>query len=155
MSTQPERIAERIEDGTVADDRESEDSLVFSNGVIEKIVALSLRDVPGIVGMRGTILERVQDAFGVHDVRKGVTVEIAPDGAVRIEISIIMAYGVYAPDIFDDTKKAVMRDLARMTGLAMSSLHLRVEDVYTDEEVAAHRNGLPEPGDEDGESPAS
>ncbi len=35
------------------EDDNSEDSLTFSNGVIEKIVALAVRDVPGVVGMKG------------------------------------------------------------------------------------------------------
>jgi len=145
---------ERIEDSSLIDDQESEDSLVFSNGVIEKIVALSLQDVSDIVGMKGTLLERMQDAFGVHDVRKGVTVEIAPTGGVRINIAIIMAYGAYAPHIFEDVKKAVVKDLTRMTGLSVESLHLRVEDVYTPEEVAMHQRELPPSDNETDEVPA-
>ena len=46
------------------EDEDSEDSLTFSNGVIEKIVALAMRDVPGVVGMKGSWFNRVQDAFG-------------------------------------------------------------------------------------------
>ena len=35
------------------EDLDSEDSLTFSNGVIEKIVALAVRDVDGVLGMKG------------------------------------------------------------------------------------------------------
>ena len=54
------------------EDEDSEDSLTFSNGVIEKIVALAMRDVPGVVGMKGSWFNRVQDAFGASDTTKGV-----------------------------------------------------------------------------------
>lgn len=52
------------------EDEDSEDSLTFSNGVIEKIVALAMRDVPGVVGMKGSWFNRVQDAFGASDTKK-------------------------------------------------------------------------------------
>ena len=64
------------------EDEDSEDSLTFSNGVIEKIVALAMRDVPGVVGMKGSWFNRVQDAFGASDTKKGVTVEVTPESAL-------------------------------------------------------------------------
>lgn len=42
------------------EDLDSEDSLTFSNGVIEKIVAISVHDVPGVLGMKGGFINRVQ-----------------------------------------------------------------------------------------------
>ena len=64
-------LAEVTETGTDIEafsdeeDFDSEDSLTFSNGVIEKIVAIAMREVPGVVGMKGSWFNRVQDAFGV------------------------------------------------------------------------------------------
>jgi uncharacterized alkaline shock family protein YloU len=88
----------RLEDDFEADlDDESEDSLTFSNGVIEKIVALAVRDVPGVLGMKGGWVNRIQDAFGATAPNKGVTVEVTPENAVRVNISVLIEYGVYAP----------------------------------------------------------
>ena len=94
---------------TSADDEAaSDDSLTFSNGVIEKIVALAVRDVPGVVGMKGTWFNRFQSTFGVDDTTKGVSVEVTPEAAVRINISVLIEYGAYAPQVFEDTKRAVV-----------------------------------------------
>ena len=76
-AAQPEPI--QGQDIDIADDSDSEDSLTFSNGVIEKIVAIAMRDVPGVVGMKGSWLNRVQDAFGASDTTKGVSVEVTPE----------------------------------------------------------------------------
>ena len=113
------------------EDEDSEDSLTFSNGVIEKIVALAMRDVPGVVGMKGSWFNRVQDAFGASDTTKGVSVEVTPESAVRVNISVLIEYGAYAPQVFEDVKKAVIKQVTGMTGLEVAGVNLRIEDVLT------------------------
>ena len=116
------------------EDEDSEDSLTFPTGVIEKIVALAMRDVPGVVGMKGSWFNRVQDAFGASDTTKGVTVEVTPESAVRVNISVLIEYGAYAPQVFEDVKKAVVKQVTGMTGLEVAGVNLRIEDVLTREE---------------------
>ena len=125
------------------EDVESEDALTFSNGVIEKIVALAMRDVPGVVGMKGGFINRVQDAFGVRDARRGVTVEVTPDSAVRVNIAVFIAYGSYAPQVFEDVKHAVVDAVTGMTGLEVAGVNLRIEDVLTPEEIEERSPKLP------------
>lgn len=126
--------AQDIETTPDEDDANSEDSLTFSNGVIEKIVALSMREVPGVVGMKGSWFNRVQETFGTTDTRKGVTVEVTPESAVRVNISVFIEYGAYAPQVFEDVKKAVVKNVTGMTGLEVAGVNLRIEDVLTPEE---------------------
>lgn len=116
------------------EDEDSEDSLTFSNGVIEKIVALAMRDVPGVVGMKGSWFNRVQDAFGASDTKKGVTVEVTPESAVRVNISVLIEYGAFAPQVFEDVKKVVVKQIVGMTGLEVAGVNLRIEDVLTPDE---------------------
>ncbi len=129
------------------EDVNSEDSLTFSNGVIEKIVAIAVREVPGVVGMKGGWVNRVQDAFGARDIRKGVTVEVTPESTVRVNITILMEYGVYAPQVFDDVKRTVVSQVTGMTGLEIAGVNLRIEDILTAEEIRerkSRRGELPE-----------
>ena len=121
------------------EDLESEDSLTFSNGVIEKIVAIAMRSVPGVVGMKGGLINRIQDAFGATDARKGVSVEVTPESAVKVNVSVFIEYGAYAPQVFEDVKKAIVKQVTGMTGLAVAGVNLRIEDVLTPEEVAARK----------------
>ena len=102
------------EDDEEAD--ESEDSLTYSNGVIEKIVAMATREVPHVLGMKGNLMHFVQEQFGAENLTKGVTVEVTDDNRVVVNISVIIEYGAYAPAIFDDVKARVTERLAAMTG---------------------------------------
>lgn len=130
---------EADEDGEEADEDdeeadESEDSLTYSNGVIEKIVAMATREVPHVLGMKGNLMHFVQEQFGAENLTKGVTVEVTDDNRVVVNISVIIEYGAYAPAIFDDVKARVTERLAAMTGLEVAGVNLRIEDVITPEE---------------------
>ena len=66
------QAADEREDAEVAqelaeseEDDDSEDSLTYSNGVIEKIVAMATREVPHVLGMKGQ-----PHAPGAGDVRR-------------------------------------------------------------------------------------
>lgn len=125
------------EDNEEVDDEEtdeSEDSLTYSNGVIEKIVAMATREVPHVLGMKGNLMHFVQEQFGAENLTKGVTVEVTDDNRVVVNISVIIEYGAYAPAIFDDVKARVTERLAAMTGLEVAGVNLRIEDVITPEE---------------------
>ncbi len=123
------------------EDLDSEDSLTFSNGVIEKIVAIAVRDVPGVLGMKGCFINRVQETFGAADPTKGVTVEVMPDSSVRVNISVLIEYGAFAPQVFEDVKKVVVKQVAGMTGLEVGGVNLRIEDVLTAEEYEQMQGG--------------
>ena len=57
-----------------------------------------MREVPGVVGMRGSWFNRVQDAFGASDSTAGVNRGgDARESAVRVNISVLIEYGAYAP----------------------------------------------------------
>ena len=133
-----ETVTAEAEDVTLEDEAlvevESEDSLTYSNGVIEKIVAMATREVPHVLGMKGNLMHFVQEQFGAENLTKGVTVEVTDDNRVVVNISVIIEYGAYAPAIFDDVKARVTERLAAMTGLEVAGVNLRIEDVITPEE---------------------
>ena len=110
---------------------DSEDSLTYSNGVIEKIVAMATREVPHVLGMKGNLIHFFQEQLGAKDLTKGVTVEVTDDNRVIVNISVIIEYGCYAPAIFEDVKKRVTERLTAMTGLEIAGINLRIEDVVT------------------------
>lgn len=131
------------------EDLESEDSLTFSNGVIEKIVALAMRDVPDVVGMKGSWFNRVQETFGATDTTKGVSVEVTPESSVKVNVSVFIKYGAYAPQVFEDVKNAVVKQVTGMTGLEVAGINLRIEDVLTSEEYDKSKTSADEALDAD------
>ena len=138
VAAEPEDDAAVTVDADTDDDDEelveSEDSLTYSNGVIEKIVAMATREVPHVLGMKGNLMHFVQEQFGAENLTKGVSVEVTDDNRVVVNISVIIEYGAYAPDIFEEVKERVTERLGAMTGLEVAGINLRIEDVLTPEE---------------------
>ena len=138
VAAEPEDDAAVTVDADADDDDEelveSEDSLTYSNGVIEKIVAMASREVPHVLGMKGNLMHFVQEQFGAENLTKGVSVEVTDDNRVVVNISVIIEYGAYAPDIFEEVKERVTERLGAMTGLEVAGINLRIEDVLTPEE---------------------
>lgn len=139
-------VVEDVEDVEIGEllsepeeDDDSEDSLTYSNGVIEKIVAMATREVPHVLGMKGNLMHLVQETFGAENLSKGVTIEVTDDNRVVVNISVIIEYGCYAPAIFEDVKECVTERLTAMTGLEVAGINLRIEDVVTREEYEASR----------------
>ena len=125
------------EAGEGDEDLDSEDSLTYSNGVIEKIVAIATREADHVLGMKGNLMHFVQETLGAENLTKGVSVEVTDDNRVIVNISVIIEYGAYAPAIFEDVKARVTERLEAMTGLEVAGINLRIEDVMTREEYAA------------------
>ena len=131
-----EGLSEDVDD-EADDELDSEDSLTYSNGVIEKIVAIATREAAHVLGMKGNLMHFVQETLGAENLTKGVSVEVTDDNRVIVNISVIIEYGAYAPAIFEDVKERVTERLAAMTGLEVAGINLRIEDVMTREEYAA------------------
>lgn len=134
VAAEPEDDAAVTADADDEELVESEDSLTYSNGVIEKIVAMATREVPHVLGMKGNLMHFVQEQFGAENLTKGVSVEVTDDNRVVVNISVIIEYGAYAPDIFEEVKERVTERLGAMTGLEVAGINLRIEDVLTPEE---------------------
>ena len=93
-----------------------------------------MREVPDVVGMKGSWFNRVQETFGTTDSTKGVSVEVTPESSVKVNVSVFIKYGAYAPQVFEDVKHAVVKQVTGMTGLEVAGVNLRIEDVLTPEE---------------------
>ncbi len=122
---QDQFIAEPLEDNGQAD---SADTLTFSDDVIEKIAGEAAAQAEGVAGLRGGFFNRVQETFGAKT-HKGVAVEVEGDGSVALYISIVMRFGYYAPDVFEDVRTRVLQAISQMTGLQIASVNLRIEDI--------------------------
>ena len=114
------------EDDEEAD--ESEDSLTYSNGVIEKIVAMATREVPHVLGMKGNLMHFVQEQFGAENLTKGVQINITDEG-IDIDLFIIVEYGISIVEVCKIIKSQVCYKIENMTGARVRRVNISVEGI--------------------------
>ena len=101
--------------------------------VVQKIAALSARDVPGVHDLGGgaartigALRGRIPGAGTSHG--QGVTVEVG-ERQVAVDLDILVDYGVSIPDLARAVRQNVITAIEEMTGLTVVEVNITIVDV--------------------------
>ncbi len=115
--------------------------LVIDDNVVEKISALSVQKIDGIIDMKGSLLSTIQEGLGGNSQTKGIDADVIDDQNARIDLDIILEYGKSAPEVFERIKQVIAEDLKSMTGLDVFEMTVNVVDVMSQEEYDQKKHG--------------
>lgn len=116
-----------------------ESTLSIDGGVVEKIVAITCRNVDGVLQLKGNLISSLQEGFRGGESRKGVSVEMSGDEACTVSVAIIMEYGKSATRIFQEIHDSVSAAITTMTGLKVSAVNVRITNVMSRAEMESGR----------------
>jgi uncharacterized alkaline shock family protein YloU len=110
----------------------------IADSVVEKIVGMAAREVPGVYDMGagfsravGMVRERV--GGGGPSPGQGVAVEVGERQAA-VDIDVIVDYGVSIPDLAAGIRRNVVGSVQKMCGLEVTEVNISVGDVHLPEE---------------------
>ncbi|MER6216155.1 MULTISPECIES: Asp23/Gls24 family envelope stress response protein [unclassified Streptomyces] len=118
---------------------------VIADSVVEKIVGMAAREVPGIhslgAGMTRT-LGAVRDKVpaGRPSVSRGVKVEVG-ERQTAVDLDVVVEYGMAIVDIAGDVRTNVIAAVERMTGLEVVEVNIAVDDVHLPDEEEEDEEG--------------
>ena len=115
-----------------------ESTLSIDGGVVEKIVAMTAREVDGVLQLKGNLINSLPGLRG-YDTTKGVSVEMSGDDACTVNIAVILEYGKSAPRVFQELHDKVAGAIETMTGLKVTAVNVRVTNVLTRAEIEGGR----------------
>lgn len=115
-----------------------ESTLSIDGGVVEKIVAMTAREVDGVLQLKGNLINSLPGLRG-SDTTKGVSVEMSGDDACTVNIAVILEYGKSAPRVFQELHDKVAGAIETMTGLKVTAVNVRVTNVLTRTEIEGGR----------------
>lgn len=110
------------------------EGIQISNDVVAVIAGVSVSEVPGVYGMAGGFAGGISEVFsGKKNLSKGIKVEVG-EKEVRIDVNIIVEYGVRIPDVAFEIQNRVKKAVEAMTGLKVVNVNIHVQGVNTEQD---------------------
>lgn len=127
-----------INEQGVQNERTFHHALTFQDYVIEKIVAVSVRSVEGILDLKGNFASGLTNKLGGDELTNGVRVEVG-EKQVAVDLTVILAFGYSAALVFKQVTELVKAEVYHMTGLEVVEVNVEVDDVMTIKEFAQQK----------------
>lgn len=103
-------------------------SIRIADEVVSVIAGLAAMEVEGVGAMSGGIAGGIAEVLGRRNLSKGIKVEVGSEEA-RLDIFIIVKYGVRIPDVAWDIQERVKKAVETMTGLRVIQVNVHVQGV--------------------------
>ncbi len=99
-------------------------SLLISEDVIAAIVAHTLKDVEGVVGLNNKIGADFVERLGKRN--KGVKVAVSDDNTITVDCNIVIYYGQSIVNVSKAAQIAVSNAITAMAGVNISAVNINV-----------------------------
>ena len=110
----------------------AESGIKISDDVVAVIAGIAVSEVKGVSGMSGGFAGGISEVLsGKKNMAKGIKVE-SNEKDTKIDVNIIVEYGVRIPDVAFDIQNRVKKSVETMTGLKVSAVNVHVQGVKTD-----------------------
>ena len=113
---------------------EEEDNINIAEEVITTIAGIAVSEISGVAEMAGGIAGGITEVLsGKKNLSKGIKAETDGNN-VKIDVNIIVNYGVRIPDVAFDIQNKVKQSVETMTGLKVNEVNVHVQGVRTEKE---------------------
>ncbi len=108
---------------------EEEDNINIAEEVITTIAGIAVSEISGEAEMAGGIAGGITEVLsGKKNLSKGIKAETDGNN-VKIDVNIIVNYGVRIPDVAFDIQNKVKQSVETMTGLKVNEVNVHVQGV--------------------------
>ncbi len=104
-----------------------------ANEVVATIAGMAVSKVDGVAKMAGGFTEGLKAISGKKQMSRGIKVETDGDN-VKIEINIIVRYGVNIKEVGQNIQAKVKEEVENMTGNKVEKIIVNVQGVKVDED---------------------
>ena len=114
----------------IVENQEGETSSIqIADDVVAVIAGKAVSEAPGVYAMAGGFAGGIQEVLsGKKNLSKGIKAEIEGNDA-KIDVNIIVNYGVRIPDVAFDIQTKVKKSVENMTGLNVEEVNVHVQGV--------------------------
>ena len=104
----------------------------IADDVVAVIAGVAVSEVAGVAEMAGGFAGGITEVLsGKKNLAKGIQVEVG-DKETKIDVNIIVEYGVRIPDVAFEIQNRVKKAVESMTGLKVVEVNVHVQGVNTE-----------------------
>ena len=131
-----ENKEEVVENGEIALSADNNE-IKIADDVVAVIAGVAVSEVSGVAEMAGGFAGGISEVLsGKKNLAKGIKVEVG-DKDTKIDVNIIVEYGVRIPDVAFEIQNRVKKAVETMTGLNVVEVNVHVQGVNTEEKETA------------------
>lgn len=116
------------------EENEVKNDIQIAEEVIASIAGMAIKDMKGLVKLAGGFTEEISEAFGKKNAGKGIRVDIV-EKEVKLEVNIVVEYGVKIPDIARKIQEKIKIDVEDMSGYTVNKIIVKVQGIEKKDEV--------------------
>ena len=117
--------------------KEVKGELTYEDKVIQKIIGLSLENVPGLLDIDGGFFSKLTGKLiNTDNVASGINVEVGKE-QVAVDLNVIVEYQKNIPELYKKIKEIVVSEISKMTDLEVVEVNVDVVDIKTKEQHEA------------------
>ncbi len=105
------------------------DGMAIAPGVVDTIVALAVKEVPGVASVGTSSVSGWRSLFSSKQSVSGVSVAPAEDGGIEVSLSLHVFNGYSLNEIANQVRSAIADAVLSQLGLNVSRVDLRVDGI--------------------------
>lgn len=105
--------------------------LTYDDKVIQKIIGIALEHVDGLLTVDGGFFSNIAEKLvNTDNVTSGISTEVGKK-QVAVDLDIVVEYGRNIPDVAEQVKSVIEKEVTNMTQLEVVEVNINVVDVKT------------------------
>jgi uncharacterized alkaline shock family protein YloU len=105
----------------------------INHSVVASIVRLAALEVAGVAAVGGGFVDGIAEIFSKKGDERGVRVEEDEAGDYRIEIRVILKFGVELAAVASEMQQRIAKQIEKMTSKSVARVNVIIDGVRTDD----------------------
>lgn len=120
---------------TLSEDSNTLGDIRINHSVVASIVRLAALEVSGVAAVGGGFVDGIAEIFSKKGDERGVRVEEDEVGDYRIEIRLVLRFGVELAATASQVQQRIAQQIEKMTSKNVARVNVVIDGVRTEDEV--------------------
>lgn len=121
---------------TLSEESNTLGDIRINHSVVASIVRLAALEVAGVAAVGGGFVDGIAEIFSKKSDERGVRVEEDEAGDYRIEIRVVLKFGVELAAVAGEMQQRIAKQVEKMTSKSVARVNVIIDGVRTDEDKA-------------------